>query len=591
MKRKSRYTSDKFSKINLRHLVSFLLVTSTTVGFGVECQAQITSAEINNQTRINPQLIAQQAAYTLGTGDRVRVDVFDVPEYSGEYLVLIDGSLNLPIIGSVNVRGLTLPQATQLITREYAPYVRRPIVTVSLLEPRPIKVAVAGEVNRPGSFKVNLEGSEFPTLTQAITLAGGTTGAADVSSIQIRRQAGSGEVVNLLALIRSGDLSQDPLLRDGDEIFVPTRNNIDPGELRQIEAANFVPQNQPREVAIVGEVSRPGTYTVGGEIPPTVTRAIQSAGGVTPMAEVSSIIVRRPTRQGGEQIIAIDLLQLLRQGDLTQDLILQQGDTILIPTASQIDPAENRQLADATFGIRAVEPVKVAIVGEVTRPGSYTINAGGGNAQGAGSGSTPPTLTEAIQTAGGITALADVRQVEVRRPTRQGTERVISINLWQLLQSGDLAQDVLLQDGDTIVIPTATAIDPAEAANLAEASFSPERIQVNIVGEVKNPGSVEVPPNTPLNQAILAAGGFDNTRARRGSVELIRLNPNGTVAKRNIPVDFSEGIDQENNPPLRPGDVVVVNRSTLTRVSDTLGTILSPVGRFFSLFNFLRIFD
>jgi polysaccharide export outer membrane protein len=167
---------------------------------------------------------------------------------------------------------------------------------------------------------------------------------------------------------------------------------------------------------------------------------------------------------------------------------------------------------------------------------------------------------------------------------------LIAVDLWQLLQGGDLAQDAILQEGDTIAIPTATNIDPAEAPQIAAASFSPNLIRVNVVGEVARPGSVEVPPNTPLNQALLAAGGFNN-RARRSRVDLIRLNPNGTVSKRTIDINLAQGINDQSNPILRNNDVVVINRSGLASVSDTLGTILSPVGSIFTFFNFFRIFQ
>ncbi|HEY9797967.1 MAG TPA: SLBB domain-containing protein, partial [Leptolyngbyaceae cyanobacterium] len=118
----------------------------------------------------------------------------------------------------------------------------------------------------------------------------------------------------------------------------------------------------------------------------------------------------------------------------------------------------------------------------------------------------------------------------------------------------------------------------------------PNTIVVNVVGEVTKPGAIPVPPNTPLNQAVLAAGGFNN-RARKSTVELIRLNPNGSVIRRTVSVDLAQGINEDTNPTLRNNDVVVVNRSTIARVSDTLSTVLTPIGSFFSFFNFLRIFQ
>jgi polysaccharide export outer membrane protein len=180
--------------------------------------------------------------------------------------------------------------------------------------------------------------------------------------------------------------------------------------------------------------------------------------------------------------------------------------------------------------------------------------------------------------------------VEVRRFNRDGTQQIIPIDLWNLLQTGNLVEDVILQEGDTIFIPTAENISPEESETLATASFAPATIQVNVVGEVRRPGTIEVQPNTPLNQGIMAAGGFDKIRANQAEVVLIRLNPNGSVSERTIPIDLAQGIDEENNPALRNNDVIVVNRNFLTRTTDTLNTVLSPLGVIGGFANFVRIF-
>lgn len=442
-------------------------------------------------------------AYTLGVGDRVKVDVFDVPEYSGEFAVLPGGALNLPVIGTVSVQGLTLQEATQAISSRYARYVRRPLVTVSLLAPRPVTLAVAGEVQRPGTYTV--------------TPGGGGAGAGGTQSGQF----------------------------------------------------------------------------------PTVTQVITQAGGITLSAELSNVQIRRRNGRGGEQLYSVNLRDLIQTGNLSQDVSLRDGDTIFIPTVADVDPGDTRTLADASFAPRQVEPINIVVVGEVARPGPYEITGGGvatGGATGAVTGAVtgvtganttaggPPTVTKALQVAGGITAQADVRTVTIRRPTRSGQPKVINVNLWDLLRAGDVSQDVILQDGDTITIPTATALDPAEATQLAGASFAPNTIVVNVVGEVARPGAIPVPPNTPLNQAVLAAGGFNN-RARKRSVDLIRLNPNGSVSKREIRVDLAQGINDEGNPTLRNNDVVVVRRNTASAIGDTLGTLLSPITNFFGFLN------
>lgn len=429
-----------------------------------------------------------ETPYTLGAGDGIQVTVFNVPEYSGTFRVLVDGTLNLPVVGSLDVAGLTIAQASDLISRQYEPILQRPIVTVVLADPRPLRIAISGEIERPGSYVLSPQGgAQFPTVSQAIVAAGGVTRSADVRAIVVRRSLSQGDRilnVNLWELARTGELDEDITLRDGDRISIPTETTNNQRESRILARASFATVPNTIEVAVVGEVFRPGTYRIGA--------------------------VRNEER-------------------------------------------DSAQAVQTTL--------------------------------------TPPTLTQAIQAAGGITNLSDVREIEVRRITRDGTPQVLTANLWLLLSEGDVTQNLVLDAGDTVVVPRAVAVDPMEAESLAAASFAPVAIAVSVIGEVNRPGTLQVPANTPLSQAILAAGGFNQTRARESTVELVRLNPDGTVTKREIAVDLSAPIDPETNPLLRRNDVVIVDRSTLTEISDTASTILRPIGQFFSFINFFDLFD
>ncbi|MBD1912802.1 MULTISPECIES: polysaccharide biosynthesis/export family protein [unclassified Leptolyngbya] len=278
--------------------------------------------------------------------------------------------------------------------------------------------------------------------------------------------------------------------------------------------------------------------------------------------------------QNGQYTVLIDgTLNLPWVGKVpVQGLNLEQAAQVLSQRYARFinDPL-------ITVTLLTPRPLRVGVVGQVNRPGVYTVAANATDTQ-------RFTVTQAIQNAGGITQLANVRGIEVRRPQSNGRDENISIDLWSFLQTGDLSEDLVLRDGDTLVIPEVTALTPEEATQLASTSFSPESINVNVVGEVVNPGQLAVLPNATLNQAILAAGGFDNRRARRRDVQLIRLNNDGTVDKRTIPVDFAEGISEDNNPSLRNNDIIVVGRSGIASTSDFLDTVLTPVTSVFSIF-------
>jgi polysaccharide biosynthesis/export protein len=438
----------------------------------------------------NSSLPTQESAYVLGSGDRIALDIFGVPEFSKEYQVLVDGSLNLPIVRSVSIQGLTLQQAASVITKRYEPFINVPVVTVTLMVARPLNIGIAGEITRPGSYKINPSreggGVKFPTLMEMLQLAKGVTSAGDMRAVQIRR----------------------------------------------------------------------------------------------------------PRRGGSEQIITVNLQEFLDTGNLRQDVTIRDGDTIFIPTASSLNTQEVRQRASANFSADITKPIGVVIVGEVNRPGPYTVSAADlrstnqqtelafvsiDQQQGGGAVVGLPTITRALKIAGGITTEADIRRVQIRRQIRGGTEQTILVNLWDLLQKGDATQDVLLQEGDSIVIPTAANVDLTEVSQLATSSFSPNAISINIVGEVVRPGALLVKPSTSLHQALLTAGSFNQLRAKKDKVELLRLNPNGTVSRRTIEVDFAQGLNQNNNPTLRNNDVILVARSGYARVGDNINSFLQPV--------------
>jgi len=313
---------------------------------------------------------------------------------------------------------------------------------------------------------------------------------------------------------------------------------------------------------------------------------------------------------GPEDVITVDIFDVPEfSGENGTYTILDNG-TILAPWIGEVcllgltlEEARNELtrlyqpfVNNPIINIALLQPraVRISVVGEVNRPGTYESDAFDETAQ-----LTGDNVVQAIQSAEGITQLADIRNIEVIRPQYNcpGTVQYssVTVDLWNLLQTGNIDEDIRLRDGDRVVVPTAASVSEAELTETANASFSPDFININVVGEVEAPGLIELPPSVSLNQAILAAGGFDNRRARRGDVELVRLNANGTVTKRTIPIDFAEGLNAENNPPLRNNDIVIVRRSALASAGDTVSTILSPfttlLGGVGAIFGIVNLFD
>jgi polysaccharide biosynthesis/export protein len=221
----------------------------------------------------------------------------------------------------------------------------------------------------------------------------------------------------------------------------------------------------------------------------------------------------------------------------------------------------------------------VAVIGEIVRPGAYIIPPDNGEL---------PTLSQVLDKAGGITQQANLQAIEIHRPHRNGQFKVIKSSLWTLLTEGDLSQDIAIRDGDTVVLPTATHIPIEVALKTSSANVTPVQIQINIMGEIAVPGVQTVTTGTALNQALWLAGGFTN-RAKKKSVELVRLNANGTISRRKIALNFDQPVG-ENNPILQNRDVILVDRSASAKLTDRIGNFLTPINSVFSLFNFFKPF-
>ncbi|MEB3318854.1 MAG: SLBB domain-containing protein [Cyanobacteriota bacterium] len=239
---------------------------------------------------------------------------------------------------------------------------------------------------------------------------------------------------------------------------------------------------------------------------------------------------------------------------------------------------------ELTLRVLSPRPLQISVVGEVQAPGLYVFSPRGEGASTGGksvsvTSSGLPTVVSALQRAGGITLNANLREVRLQRklPGTPNQLKEIQLDLVSLLQRGDKRQNPFLFDGDTILLSRAPAPPPEEVLNLAATNLNPVTIAVNVVGEVKNPGTLQIPTGTPLMKALLMAGGPLPYRANRNNVELVRINRNGTATFRRYSVDYRLAVSGPRNPPLKDGDSIIVNRSVLATGTDTLNAVTQPL--------------
>lgn len=161
-------------------------------------------------------------SYSLGPGDRLRVELLNVPEYSGEYVVSGEGAIAFPVLGVGQVQGLTVPQLQEVLRESYGKYVRRPLVTVTLIEARSITVTVEGAIFQPGILQLDRPSAQaLPRLADALQRAGGITDQGDLQRIQVIR-GDQQWTVNLERFLLRSQLGENLPLQDGDLVRVPT---------------------------------------------------------------------------------------------------------------------------------------------------------------------------------------------------------------------------------------------------------------------------------------------------------------------------------------------------------------------------------
>ncbi len=166
--------------------------------------------------------------YILGPGDQLSIQFVGAPELSSQYKILSDGNVQLPLLGSTNLSGLTLDKAEKKLVILYQNELIRPEIYLNLTTAKPLKVSVIGEILRPGTYTLSetetskVEGSGgntlkgYPTVVDAIQKAGGLTFDADITNVAIFRAlpGDKGQFkktdLNLLDMIQNGNQINNP---------------------------------------------------------------------------------------------------------------------------------------------------------------------------------------------------------------------------------------------------------------------------------------------------------------------------------------------------------------------------------------------
>ncbi len=163
--------------------------------------------------------LLSEAGYVIGPADELEIEIFQVDELSGVEKVNSRGFIRMPLIGNVQVAGLTPEQAEDLIAQLYeVDYLQDPQVNIDISDYASQQVTLMGAVEKPGIYP--LKG--HTTLLEALAMAGGTNRLADEEEIIVFRTLGPGEVVGYvvnLEEIIAGE-KRDPEVIGNDRIVI-----------------------------------------------------------------------------------------------------------------------------------------------------------------------------------------------------------------------------------------------------------------------------------------------------------------------------------------------------------------------------------
>ena len=231
--------------------------------------------------------------YPLGAGDAIRIQVFQNPDLTIETRVSENGSITYPLIGAVELGGLSLAVAEKKIADalQKGGFIQKPQVNVVLVQIRGNQVAVLGQVNRPGRFPLETANTR---LSDMIANAGGANGVGDDVAIVVGTRNGKlfRKQIDIASIFLEEKLQDDIVLQGGDSIYV----------------------HRAPVFYIYGEAQRPGAFRI--ERGMTIMQALATGGGPTARGTERRLRVHRKAADGSVQQITPQLTDAVLPNDV-----------------------------------------------------------------------------------------------------------------------------------------------------------------------------------------------------------------------------------------------------------------------------------
>ncbi len=479
--------------------------------------------------------------YILGIGDGITIDIWGGVSQHLPQTIDRQGKVSLPEAGSVVLAGKSLADAQRIILAALKPQFRNIQVDVSLARVRSVRVYVVGEVAKPGAYDI----SSLSTPLNALYAAGGPTERGSLRRVRHFRGERLVHEVDLYDMLVRGVRSDVERIESGDTIMVPpvgpqvtvvgmvrrpamyelrdekelgdvidlaggllVSATLDHISIERIQAhqqrlmlnlelpntssvedlrkslGSFGVQDGDKvtvfpilpysnaSIYVEGHVFRPGKYPFHPGM--KIGEIVRSYNDVLPEPAKHAEIIRLQPPDFRPTTIAFDLTEVL---DNKESIELQPFDTVRL------------------FGRYEIDPPKVAVYGEVLRPGEYPLPTG-------------MTAAALVRRAGGFKRSALKTTADVSSYVVENGQKILTtqttIEISKALE-GDASADVVLKPGDIVTVRQLTAWNDIGAA-------------IRFEGEVRYPGTYGIQEGERLSSVLQRAGGLRDTAYPAGAV-------------------------------------------------------------------------
>jgi polysaccharide biosynthesis/export protein len=279
--------------------------------------ADQTALELLN-SRIGPN-------YLIGPEDVITIDVFDVPDLSKfDAQVANDGTISVPLLGSVKAAGLTQAELRDELNKEWGEkYLNHPQVSLYLKDSKSRPVSVVGSVAKPGMIYL----TSRRTLVEVLAMAGGlaSVGAAAGKEVYVERPGGFQGLPAVKGLTQTAP----------DKVSIELKKLLYSQETKlniEIEPFDIVTVSRAGIVYLAGAFTKPGGYVLDNKDSVTALEAVAMAQGLSPNARTSQARIIRRSGSGATTETTIDLKKILQAK--TPDVTLADNDILFVPNSN-----------------------------------------------------------------------------------------------------------------------------------------------------------------------------------------------------------------------------------------------------------------